>query len=272
MIELPNANDWIVRNSDPNSLERIEAFFTDHAYESHRHGTFAIGRTLTGVQSFHYRGEMKHSLPGMTMVLHPDEKHDGESGSRDGFRYRMVYVEPATLQEIMKGKPLPFFENGLSQDPRLFKATDVLLQGMDQHIDPLEKQDALYDLATTLYEISGNNQRTSHTYDYVAAERAREFIHASLYENISLDDIEKNVGRDRWSLSRDFRLLFGTSPHRYMTMRRLEVVKSCLMYGESLTQASLIAGFFDQSHMTRHFLKAFGLTPARWRMINKLSS
>ncbi|WP_228270074.1 hypothetical protein, partial [Acinetobacter oleivorans] len=24
--------------------------------------------------------------------------------------------------------------------------------------------------------------------------------------------------------------------------------------------------------MTRHFLKAFGLTPARWRMINKLSS
>ncbi len=94
----------------------------------------------------------------------------------------------------------------------------------------------------------------------------------SLYENISLDDIEKNVGRDRWSLSRDFRLLFGTSPHRYMTMRRLEVVKSCLMYGESLTQASLIAGFFDQSHMTRHFLKAFGLTPARWRMINKLSS
>jgi AraC-like DNA-binding protein len=44
------------------------------------------------------------------------------------------------------------------------------------------------------------------------------------------------------------------------------------MYGESLTQASLIAGFFDQSHMTRHFLKAFGLTPARWRMINKLSS
>lgn len=140
MIELPNANDWIVRNSDPNSLERIEAFFTDHAYESHRHDTFAIGRTLIGVQSFHYRGEMKHSLPGMTMVLHPDEKHDGESGTRDGFRYRMVYVEPATLQEIMKGKPLPFFENGLSQDPRLFKATDVLLQGMDQHIDPLKNK------------------------------------------------------------------------------------------------------------------------------------
>lgn len=82
----------------------------------------------------------------------------------------------------------------MSQDPRLFKATDVLLQGMDQHIDPLEKQDALYDLATTLYEISGNNQRTSHSYDYVAAERAREFIHASLYENISLDDIEKKCG------------------------------------------------------------------------------
>ena len=73
----------------------------------------------------------------------------------------------------------------MSQDPRLFKATDVLLQGMDHHIDPLEKQDALYDLATTLYEISGNHQRTSHSYDYIAAG-VLENLYMPLYMKISL--------------------------------------------------------------------------------------
>ncbi len=267
MSKMANHSDWIVRASDSDRLERIEAFFSDHAYEPHQHDTFAIGRTLSGVQSFHYRGEVRHSQHGMTMVLHPDEKHDGSAGTQDGFHYRMMYVEPALIQKIMKGKPLPFFKHGLSDDPRLYRVTHTLLQNMQDPLDLLEEEDALYDLATTLYEVAGQPARSRQRYDYIAAERAREFIHASLDQNISLDDLEQNIQRDRWSLSRDFRLLFGTSPHRYMTMRRLDIVKKCLMYGESLTQAAIIAGFFDQSHMTRHFSKAFGITPARWKEI-----
>ena len=253
--------DWIIRVPNISNLERIEAFFSGHAYKPHRHDTFAIGRTLSGVQSFHYRGVMQHSLPNMTMVIHPDEKHDGESGTTDGFRYKMVYVEPTLIQKIMKGKPLPFLKTGISNDVRLFHAAGSLIQSQNL----LEEEDALFDLAEILYEVTGQKSQRKSAYDYMSAEKAREFIHASLDQNISLEDIEKNIGRDRWSLSRDFRLLFGTSPHRYLTMRRLDVVKSCLVFGESITQAAIIAGFYDQSHMTRHFIKAFGLTPARWK-------
>jgi len=53
-------------------------------------------------------------------------------------------------------------------------------------------------------------------------------------------------------------------------MRRLDIAKSCLIVGESITDAALISGFFDQSHMARHFTKAFGLTPAYWRDIHKI--
>lgn len=31
-------------------------------------------------------------------------------------------------------------------------------------------------------------------------------------QSITLDELATHSGRDRWSLSRDFRLLFGTSP------------------------------------------------------------
>ena len=120
--------DWVHRAPPARGLERIEAYFAGHGYDMHRHDTYAIGRTLHGVQSFQYRGGWRHSLPGATMVLHPDEAHDGEAGTHDGFHYRMLYVEPALIQQILGGQPLPFITGGLSNDPRLFAATEALLR------------------------------------------------------------------------------------------------------------------------------------------------
>lgn len=265
-----NHHDWIRTAPESNRFERIEAFFNDHAYEPHRHDTYAIGRTLSGVQSFHYRGVKQHSQQGMTMVIHPDEKHDGEAGSINGFRYRMVYIEPARIQSILKGKPLPFIQNGVSTDPRLFKATENFLQNIENHMEIFEEEDALYDLAMALSDIALPYTKSRLSFDYKSAEQAREFIHAVSEQNISLNDLEKNIGRDRWSLSRDFRLLFGTSPHRYLTMRRLEKVKTDLIQGTSLVEAATNAGFYDQSHMTRHFKQAFGINPAHWKQMNHL--
>jgi AraC-like DNA-binding protein len=74
----------------------------------------------------------------------------------------------------------------------------------------------------------------------------------------------EHAGRDRWALSRDFRLLFGTSPYRYLTMRRLDLVRSLLAQGKPLVDAAMLAGFTDQSHMTRQFRSTYGMPPARW--------
>ncbi|MGY2254268.1 AraC family transcriptional regulator [Pseudomonas reactans] len=255
--------DWLHRAPHASGLDRIEAYFAGFAFDPHRHDTYAIGRTLTGVQSFHYRGDMVHSLPGTTMVLHPDETHDGHAGSDEGFKYRMIYVEPALIQQILGGKPLPFIPNGLSTDPRLFRASEVLLQNLDNPIDPLQEQDALFDLAHALSNVSGGIISRK-TFDYVAAERAREFIHSALGRSITLDEMADHAGRDRWALSRDFRLLFGTSPYRYLTMRRLDLVRSLLALGQSLVDAAMTAGFTDQSHMTRQFRSTYGMPPSRW--------
>ncbi len=84
---------------------------------------------------------------------------------------------------------------------------------------------------------------------------------------MALDELEAVTGRDRWSLSHDFRMFYGTSPYRYLTMRRLDAVRRLLLAGLSLADAAQDAGFADQSHMTRHFLKTFGITPGRWLQV-----
>ena len=255
--------DWLARATPSTKMERIEAYFRRHGYTPHRHDTYAIGHTLAGVQSFHYRQSKRHSLPGGTMVLHPDEIHDGEAGTQAGFHYRMLYIEPSLIQQMLGGEPLPFISGGLSPDSRLFSATRRLLHSLESPLDPLEEDDAIYDLAQAL-RLTAGTHRGRRAFDYAAAERARMFIHDALEQAITLDDLERASGRDRWSLSRDFRALYGTSPYRYITQRRLAAVRTRLLAGQSLSDAALASGFFDQSHMTRLYTQTFGISPARW--------
>ncbi|KIU54358.1 AraC family transcriptional regulator [Pseudomonas putida] len=263
MLDLPSPQDWVKHAPPSPRVERLEAFFSAHGFDPHRHDTYAIGRTLAGVQSFSYRGASRHSLPGEILVLHPDEVHDGHAGSASGFRYRMLYLTPALVQEVLGGQPLPFLKGGISRDPRLAAATHAMLASMDDRLDPLEEDDALLGLVSALQAVCGRPApRQAH--DYAAARRAREYMDDSLEQPITLDDLAACANRDRWSLSKDFRAYFGTSPHRYLTLRRLDRFKASVFAGRCLADAAVEAGFFDQSHMSRHFKNAYGITPSRW--------
>lgn len=257
------ADDWVVRNALPGRVERIEAWFGGHGYDPHRHDTYSIGRTLSGVQSFHYKGTLRHGMPGGTLILHPDEVHDGMAGTDAGFRYRMAYIDPALIQRILGGKPLPFILGGVSRDPRLYLASETFMQTMDHPLDALEEQDALFDLAKALQAIAGK-PRGRQQLDYQAAERARKFILENIHTSITLEMLEHASGRERWSLSRDFRALYGTSPYRFVTLRRLDQFRALILDKFSLVEAALAVGFHDQSHMTRHFTRCYGVPPSRW--------
>lgn len=260
---LPPGADWVVRNLQPGRIERIEAWFGGHGYDPHRHDTYSIGRTLSGVQSFHYKGALCHGMPGNTLILHPDELHDGMAGTEAGFRYRMAYVDPALIQQVLGGEPLPYIAGGLSSDLRLYRATESFVQAMDHSLDPLEEEDALFDLAMALRAVAGK-PRGRKRLDYRAAERAREFILEHLHLGITLEMLEQASGRERWSLSRDFRVLYGTSPYRFVTLRRLDQFRALILDGFTLVDAALATGFHDQSHMTRHFTRCYGVSPLRW--------
>lgn len=263
-IALDGAN-WMRRSSAQDGIESIEAFFHGNAYAWHRHDTYAIGCTLAGVQSFNYRGGKRDSLPGHTIVLHPDEPHDGQAGTDEGFRYRMIYVEPALIQSVLGGQALPFIDGGVTMDRRLLRATQALLRDASAH-DAIERNDALVELALALSAASGTPARRVAA-DYASAARARDYLQSCWQRNVSMEELSGAAGRDRWSLSRDFRVFYGTSPHRYLTMRRLDAARKLMICGFTMADAAAESGFADQSHMTRHFKQAFGLTPARWAQL-----
>lgn len=243
--------------------QRIEAHLSGFQFAPHRHDTYAIALTLQGVQCFDYCGAARHSLPGGVVVIHPDERHDGRPGTSDGFRYRSIHIEPARIQAMLGGSELPFIEQGTSTDPRLVKPVRALLSDYARPLGALELDDALFDLSTALAALSMPRQRARRI-DRGAAERAREFMLDHWDSDVSLTCLERATGRDRWKLSRDFRALFGTSPYRYLLMRRLERARDMLAGGQMSAEVAASCGFADQSHFIRHFRNAFGVTPRKW--------
>jgi AraC-like DNA-binding protein len=253
--------NWLVRA--PGDPERIEACFSGAAFAPHRHDTYVIGITLRGVQRFDYRGSTRHSLPGQLVVLHPDELHDGRAGDDMTFRYRSAYIAPAQIQDVLDGRALPFIEGGVSNDFRLRLHISALLRDYQRPLSVLEQQDLLYDLTIALLEVSGGT-RPIKSINRTAAICARDYIDDRIDHGFSLDELERVTSHSRWQLSRDFRAMFGTSPHRYLVSRRLDRARHMMLAGYATAEVAVSCGFSDQSHFGRMFKKGFGLTPNAW--------
>jgi AraC-like DNA-binding protein len=262
--------DWIGQAPSEPGIERIEAFFAGHAYDPHRHDTYALGFTISGVQSFDYRGCRADSRSGNAIVLHPDEVHDGRAGAEHGFRYRMLYIEPRLIAEALAGKAsaLPFLRSAVSSDPRLLNALFAALADLSRPFEPLERDKIVARIADALLALDTSQRPpSSFAISAVAVDRARAFLDENFMRMVASEELEGVTGLDRYTLARHFRWRLGTSPYRYLTMRRLDRVKSAIIAGHSLAEAAFMCGFADQSHMTRQFKRAFGMTPGHWQAL-----
>ena len=77
---------------------RLRAGLKSQPYSRHRHDTYSISVTRSGVQEFDYRGAVHRSLPGQVVVLHPDELHDGRPGTDASSASRVKSGAPATTE------------------------------------------------------------------------------------------------------------------------------------------------------------------------------
>ena len=249
-------------------VERFRAWLGREAYEKHRHDTYAIGLTDRGVQVFDYRGARRVSLPGQVVVLHPDERHDGRAGTRDGFGYRIVYVEPARIAEALRAltghaRPLPFVRESVARHAALARA---VRHAFAAPLDELAADALLEELAQGLLAAEGAAP-VSPRLNAAAAERARQLLDAGRTRVVRSAELEAATGLSRYELARQFRLAFGTSPHRYLLMRRLDTAREAIHRGRPLAEVADEVGFADQAHFTRVFKAASGLTPARYRAL-----
>jgi AraC-like DNA-binding protein len=268
-----SGREWIASAGPVDGVELFRAWFAGEAYRKHRHDTYAVGLTDSGVQVFDYRGAVHTSLPGQVAVLYPDELHDGRAGTADGFGYRIVYIEPFRLADAVRAVrgrpyPLPFVREAVLTSARLARAIGEAFRAP---LEPLAVDSLVVELAEGL--LAGERTRAdlpiSRRVDAGAVERARQFLAAEPARAVRSAELEAVSGLTRYDLARQFRIAVGTSPHRYQLMRRLERAREAIHEARPLAEVACDAGFADQAHFTRAFKSAFGLTPGRYRALRR---
>jgi transcriptional regulator GlxA family with amidase domain len=98
-------------------------------------------------------------------------------------------------------------------------------------------------------------------------ETIRVVLHDSYAsaDETSLRVLAERTGVTPFRVIRAFREATGLTPHHYLIQVRVERARRLLAEGTIPSMTALMTGFADQSHLTYHFKKHLGITPANYQ-------
>lgn len=249
----------------------VEAVVADsaHIFGRHTHDQFGIGLIMRGAQkSLSGRGIVEAGA-GDIITVNPGEVHDGAPIGDFGRNWQMLYFDPdefsASISTLTEGKAgITELEHPALSDPvsaayflTLFRAF-TNPNGGDSEIEVHET------LLILLARLIGQQPPANVTGIPKAIGQVRLRIDDDPSEQLSLGELAAIGGVSQFQLIRGFRRLTGLTPHAYLVQRRLQQARKMIAAGETLADAAHLSGFADQSHMTRLFVDAYGISPGRY--------
>ena len=96
--------------------------------------------------------------------------------------------------------------------------------------------------------------------------RAKDLADARYFEALDVDDLAESAGLSRAHFSREFKRVFGESPHHYLRSRRLERAAALLRTTDrSVAEICLSVGLQSIGSFTSSFTEVYGKTPTAYR-------
>lgn len=244
-------------------VELYQAHISRYAFEPHTHEAFGIGAIDFGAERFRYRGANHIAAAQSLVMMNPDELHTGESLGEEGWRYRMIYIDPAML-ETFTGEQGWWFNEVVKSDPqaslRLSQAIATLWQAPDSltaHGQMLE----IVDLFRPYARIAKlPREEKLHRFDVV-----RDYLRASYAQPVTLTELADLVSLSPFHFQRQFKRHFHVTPHQMLMAFRLFEAKRLLAQGNSAADTAVSVGLTDQAHLTRAFAHRYGITPVRYQ-------
>ncbi|NED99376.1 AraC family transcriptional regulator [Phytoactinopolyspora halotolerans] len=267
------------RPAVPGVVEAFHARFLEHAYPAHTHDAWAL--LIIDDGAIQYDLHRHHHGAGRTTVtlLPPHVVHDGRPAGSGGFRKRVVYLDSTVLGEDLIGAAVdvPAFDDELLRD-RIHRLHLALLH----RDDAFEAEGRLALVRERLVDHlladarrprprdsqSGRADAEIRTRPAKArpdkAAELRELLDERVTAGMSLAEAAGILQAHPAHLVRSFTSTFGMPPHAYFTGRRMDLARRLLLAGERPADVATAVGFYDQSHLTRHFKRYLGTSPARY--------
>ncbi|MFF5938659.1 AraC family transcriptional regulator [Streptomyces sp. NPDC012508] len=253
------------RPTVPGVVEVFHAHFTEHAYPMHVHDVWTLLIVDDGAVRYDLN-RREHGTPHDTVsLLPPHVPHNGSPATEQGFRKRVVYLDLSRLDESLIGAAV---DGPDLVDPLLRARVGQLHAALTHRSDELEAESRLALIAERL---RGHLRPRLAAVPSLGAKAARGVAHdlrdlldARLRDGLTLTEAAKLVHAHPTHLVRAFTSTFGIAPHQYVTSRRIAEARRLLLAGRPPSEVASTTGFYDQSHLTRHFRRHVGTTPGRY--------
>ncbi|MFG2307411.1 AraC family transcriptional regulator [Streptomyces sp. NPDC048566] len=246
----------------PGVVEVFHAHYTEYAYPMHVHDAWTLLIVDDGAVRYDL-DRHQHGTPHDTVsLLPPHVPHNGAPATADGFRKRVLYLDGSRLGDDLIG---PAVDGPDLVDPVLRRRVGQLHTALTRPGDELEADSRLTLIAERLRgRLRPSARRDIPRADRPLAHRLRELLDARWVEGIALDEAALLVHAHPAHLVRAFSGAFGIAPHQYLMARRVDRARRLLLDGCPPGEVAAATGFYDQSHLTRHFRRLVGVTPGRY--------
>jgi AraC-like DNA-binding protein len=255
------------RPAVPGVAEVFHARFTDHVYPTHTHGAWTLLLVDAGAVTYDLDRHRHAALDSLVTLLPPHVPHDGRAATPAGFRKRVLYLEPAVLAPGSRGDALigAAVDQPELTDPVLRHRIHQLHGALAQPGEELQAHSRLTLIAERLRRhLRRDPEPPRPTRDPALAAQLRALLDAQVPAGLTLADAAAALHAHPAHLIRAFTREYGLPPHRYLTGRRLDLARRLLLDGHPPATAATTAGFYDQSHLTRHFRTLLDTTPAAY--------
>ena len=239
---------------------------TGHAFPRHSHDQFGIGVLTVGAQrSWSVLGEVESSA-GDVIMVNPGEMHDG--APLGGLRgWHILYVDPSIVSQELSAESRvgDLTLRPVVRDPQIATTLAWVFSELETKApDRMAVEEAVIGSVLRVVQkhcVDGAAPRRSTP----PVIRAVQRLESAPQRSTSLSELAAVSGVSRFQLVRGFSRETGTTPHAYLLQLRVRLARRFLAAGESPADAALLAGFADQSHLTRAFVRQLGVTPGRYQ-------
>lgn len=251
------------------AMDGVEAVAADtaHAFGRHVHDQFGIGVILRGAQTSASGRGVVEAEAGDVITVNPGEVHDGPPRGDAGRTWRMLYFDPDALAEPVR--ELTEGDAGSVElaypalkDPALAACVRRLFADLSAPDGADSEISAGENLLLILGRLAGLRPPPGRTLSPPpGVERARMRIDDDPSARLALAELAAIAGLSQFQLVRGFARATGLTPHAYLVQKRLLAARRMIADGMALADTAQASGFADQSHMSRLFVRAYGVSP-----------
>ena len=245
--------------------------------EAHYHDFYEVFCFLDGEVDYWIEGSVYHLKPGDILLINPTELHKPIARKETENYERMVlWINKNYLSTIENGILENCFDTKLKSYKKIMRPTSLQKKEILSLFSGLLKEYNSQDFASDsacygiLLQIMTLLNRISFGSNTVAAEKYRTttlisdvltYIGEHYNEELSLQMLSQHFFVSKYYLSHEFSKAVGTSIHRYITLKRLNIAHEMLCEGISSGQASILCGFKDYTNFFRAFKAEYGISP-----------